>query len=429
MRTLAGALGCAVLISASSAEASTNLTFAEFLQKTQQNSLSVQQAEVAASAADARREVADYEDRLKVQLRSALSATRLEEGRSGDPETLRQQSHGLTLSLPLIDFGKSSGKTEGLSLLAESAKLGEKAAGETIHFAVARAWLAAQSAVLGEQITESQLRLAKSRVEEQTRLYRQGMRPESDLIAARVELGRAEIVHQTETENRVVAKIRLATMMGDTASWQSVVVPPLANDVDRVHGWFQESILKAEAKRTSSLQADLERRALDAELGSVRAELWPQINAEVGLREVGTPSPMNQEASGQIALTWEIPWHGMNREQRRLIELERKGLELKEANENLRFEGQWWEARQALETARRTAEGLKSQVDLVQRQKILVEQRYAAGRATALELSAAETALLQVQQEAARVAGDAYTAVIAATEAKGLAGVEGLFKN
>jgi hypothetical protein len=74
MRTLAGALGCAVLISASSAEASTNLTFAEFLQKTQQNSLSVQQAEVAASAADARREVADYEDRLKVQLRSALSA-------------------------------------------------------------------------------------------------------------------------------------------------------------------------------------------------------------------------------------------------------------------------------------------------------------------------------------------------------------------
>ena len=427
MRTLFGALGIVVLFSPQSVEASSSLTFAEFLQKTRQSSLSVQQAEVAASAAEARREVADFEDRLKVQVRSALSATRQEEGRAGEPETTRQQSHGLTLSLPLIDFGRNSRQAAGLSYLADAAKLGEKAADETIHFAVARAWLAAQAAVLGEEITTGQLRLAKSRVEEQTRLYRQGMRPESDLIAARVELGRAEIGHQTAVENRIVAMIRLATMMGETSSWQSVAVPPLKNDVDRVHQWFQDVILKAETKRVSSQRADLERRAIDAELDAVRAERWPQINAEIGLREVGALTPLRQEASGQIALTWEIPWHGMNREQRRVLELERKSLELEEANVNLRFEGQWWEARQALETARRTAEALKSQVELVQRQKILVEQRYAAGRATALELSTAEAALLQVQQEAARVASDAYTAVIAAAEAKGLSGVEGLF--
>lgn len=411
------------------------LTFDDAWKMALTNAVSVRSAANEKELAAQRKELGFYENDPTLAFQSSITQRyRDTSGATGggaaqDPRTT-EQLHSLNLSIPLIDFGRSTARERQLDLELQAAVAGEKEMLTKLHFDVARAYLAAAAAQRSIEITKEQIKIADTRAREQNRLYQQGMRPESDVLAAQVDLGSAQISLQQAEDDALTARMRLAAVLGvtDHNSLSTLMPPPLRID-PRALVDFLEFLEKTPAQPAPSQQRrSLQLEALGASLDQVKASTRPRLNGALGAQAAGSFTPVKPHASAALALAWEIPWSGQNRDQQQLNALQRQSIELSGAQEELQRQTQWQTGQHSFNSARRSAIALIDQEKIVERQQRLVQQRYNSGRATALELSSSEAAVINVRQSLARVGQQAVGAAIDAAEAKGMTSLDTLFQ-
>lgn len=402
------------------------LSFKEALAKAREHAIDLRVAKSKAEAAQLSKALAEYENDPTVEI-SATAGANYREVPSGAAaanaeNVTRQQSYGLSIGVPLYDFGRHDARREVVDSNARLAALDAEVAEESLRLAVARAYLDVWTATRTVAVTEQQLQVAQSKLSTQTRNYKMGLRPESDVVTAEVDLGRADITRLSATDTLIATQARLADLTGDGASKVPASTPPqVANLTHTVDGWGAGKPTASE--RRQAVEGD----ALNAELNGLRAKRRPSLAAVVSAEEAGTLSPLRTTASAQVRLSWDIPWSGMGRAEEDILSQRRQTLELATSGTQRDKTQATRLARDSLNANVRLAGALDNQLKLAERQMKLVQSRYEAGQASALEVSTAENTLLTIRLDQIRAGDAAVRAALNIAEAQGVSDLEALF--
>jgi outer membrane protein len=328
------------------------------------------------------------------------------------------QTYGLRLNWLVYDFGRTSATRERMAQARRAAELSATAVNEALHWQLARVFQAAAHADRLAAATQEQVSIAERKFTEQTRNYRQGLRSESDLVASEVDLGRARIAHADAVASARAAAIKLAQIVDGDATRQRMArtgALRTAPDVAKlVATWTAPSSSTADAVRAA------ERAALEADAERVGADLLPTLSVTGQVEDSGSFQPLARSGSAQLQLAWTVPWNGQNRLEAEQIAIKRSQLDLQEQSDR--------ESRRELElvgsdqlaAASANWEAYERQLKLAEKQRQLTENRYRTGKASALELSSSEAAVISAKLDRVRLSHLAVLAAIDVAEARGV---------
>jgi outer membrane protein TolC len=188
-----------------------------------------------------------------------------------------------------------------------------------------------------------------------------------------------------------------------------------------------DGMLAALAKQAASAaerRLAAESDALAAEVAAIDAKTKPTLTATLGAQYgsdgSGDFTPMRPSSTGQLALTWELPWNGMSRTETYRVGLRRRDLELQIEAEREARRVRERQALQQLEAAKAQHGLLEAQLALAKKQQKLVNDRYLTGKASAIELSTAEAALLGVHLDRTRLSNAVAESLLILAEARGV---------
>lgn len=399
-----------------------SLSYADALARAKAHAIDVRIAKSKSLTAEQARELASYEDDPTIKLSATTGAVYREPPthQANTDDLTREQSYGLSIGVPLFDFGRQAAREETADGAAKVAAIDADGAEADLRFAVGRAYLDLWSAARTMAVAQQQTQVAQRKLATQTRNYKQGLRPESDVVTAEVDLGRAEIARLNSGEALAAAKARLAELTGSQGDVLATAKPASAL-APIVAAWADGGQTPDERRQAA------EAEVLSAELAALRARRRPVLDAVLSAEESGTLSPLRTTTSGQLRLTWDVPWSGMGRAEEAGLAKRRETLALQvDATQRARrLTAQL--GRDALAASIRLAEALDGQQKLAERQLQLVAKRYEAGQASALEVSTAENTLLTLRLDQIRAGDAAVRAALNVAEAQGVSDLEALF--
>jgi hypothetical protein len=172
------------------------------------------------------------------------------------------------------------------------------------------------------------------------------------------------------------------------------------------------------------------RDALKAEEDAIDSSNKPFVGAVVSAEYSGEGewSPLRPAASGQLQLTWDVPWNGMTRLSRQSLAINRQDLEFREKDLQQTLQQSETYARTLIAQTKTLHTAMDAQAKLVNKQFQLVQNRYKLGQASALDLSAAENALVNMKLDQIRLSSNVAGAIIALAKARGVRSLEILSK-
>lgn len=421
---------CALFLAPEGRASSTQASVAEvwdfqsFWQRVRAASFALQRADENIKSAEASAMAVREQSAAALQWSSSLTAQWVNPSR---------HQHALTVGATLWDFGRQSAQ----ELRAYAQRLSSEAqraeAEENLRIRAARMYVAAAGAEAILAAAQEQLRNAESKLKAVTSGYHRGERPQSDVIKARADFGKARIFFSKSSDE---AEWLRQQMLLATQQVSSPTAAPL-----HAHVRLRPLLVRSPNDWTSFLaglngrpveSAVLERlragkMSLESELDALRAEQFPTLTASAGAQTGGSFLPLKADLLGQLNLQYTLPL-GDVREQRRLAVLARlrenalsKSEELKARDDKLR------QSNQRMTDLLGQMNLQKSQIDLLLEYQKLVRNRYFSGRASLLELTTTEDELLSNRLELLRMELNLYVFAIDALEALGGKTLETLF--
>jgi outer membrane protein TolC len=332
------------------------------------------------------------------------------------------------LAYDLLDFGRLSARREKAAQDLKAAELSIAEVNEALTWEVAGAYHALAAAARLLDITRENVAVAKAKLATIRNNYRTGLRPEADLLAAEGDFGNARLNYERARGEVVAAESALALLtraseVGLGSSAQDQVLVTAAGAVVRDAARWREIVAKWPKGRQSSAAARraAEREALTAEASLVSASQRPTLSAALTAQSSGPREDLQESYSGQLELSWDVPWSGQSAAQRAEIGARRQILELDETIEDRTRADVEALAMERFENAARLWDVVAAQVATRTKQYRLVRERYGIGKASALELGTAELDLGNARLEQTRTANALAAAVLDVAEARRLA--------
>ena len=340
-------------------------------------------------------------------------------------------SYGIQMRYNLVDFGRQNAKLLSATSQMKLQELAKEEADEKIFWSVLRAYqdVAARERIL--EITKEQQSISENRLSEQTKNYKQGLRPESDVVTAEVDVGKAKIAHQNAMNEVLLAKRALLQLIDPENANKVLDFSVTKGSVSTGNPDSWEAAIQNIEKQSTSLTTSQKiisasRAALKADEDAIKASTKPTIGAVIAGEYSGEGdwSPMRPSANGQIQLTWDVPWNGMSRLNRQSLILETQELDYRETDLKRSLEQREVLARTLVSQTKVLYSSMQNQAELVAKQFKLVQNRYKLGQASALDLSAAENALVSMKLDQVRLSSSVATAITALAEARGVRSLE-----
>ena len=355
------------------------------------------------------------------------------------PASFKEQStihsYGLQMRYNLIDFGRQNAKELTALSQLKLQDLAKEEADEKIFWSVIRAYqdISKNERIL--EISREQKTISENRLSEQNKNYRQGLRSESDVITAEVDVGKAKIALQNSLNQVVLAKQTLAQLINSENPNSNLDFSVTKGNVTAASPTYWDSLIKEIEQKspqaTTSQKIILASRdALIADENAIDASTKPVLGTLLAAEYSGDGdwSPLRPAASGQIQLTWDIPWNGMTRLSRQSLAIDKQDLDLREKNIQQSMQQSEIYARTLISQTKILHKAMQGQAKLVSRQFQLVQNRYQVGQASALDLSAAENALVILKLDQVRLSSNIAGAIIALAEARGVRALDILEK-
>lgn len=419
------------------ARAQTTLSLAEAISKAETQSLETQQAQISHERAALEIEEANKFNDPDVSL-GAHMATRWQAARDATAANsqiiTRDAGISSQLNYTLYDFERKSATISRAEHIQQLAKAEDEEVREQVFWSVVRAYYTASSAMRLRKITKSQMEIYKSRLEQQKRNYTLGLRSESDVLMAEVDFGKSQINHQQSILESDAANLRLDILINLSTQFNDpnrVYFEILTNGVSTKHPDEWDVIIKKIANmkptaREARIDKEIASLASDRELlyANTQPTLSAIISAEYGSTRNKDIRPLSLSANGQLAITWKIPWNGMLRIETERIALKQRDLDLQSAKIRKSRIQKAQEAVKTIQSGKIHFQLLEKQNLLAKKQRTLINTRYIAGKASALELSAAESALLSVFLDQTKLANIIAEALIDLAQAHGVRDIE-----
>lgn len=429
-----------------------SLTFEEALKLALARSLEAQRAALAIEQATVDRAFVDYETDPRATLSgtlstrwgtaSAASANALRPGTATRAEIelanpfddwryTKDQYYGAQVAATLYDFGRNAARAAQADAVVASRTLAADEVREGLRFKVGRAYATAVSAERVAAITRDQINVAEAKLGLQKKNYQRGLRPESDVVTAEVEVGRARIAQESADASARTARVNLARLIGLEEGVGSVILPPpsaaadakaIARAVEKLGPEQTPAAVRRRARERDALGFD--RQALDA-------AKKPSVTGSVGFTESGPLAwrpALQPQLATQLGMTWDIPWNGMQRDEERRLALRSKDLDLLDQIDARARADKEAVARTTMVTAGRQWAALAGQLELLERQRRLVQSRYEQGKASAIELGQTEADLVNLRLEQARLAAAELQAALDVAEARAVTDLGILFR-
>ncbi len=361
--------------------------------------------------------------------------TRWQKRTDNSPAAFEEQSdihsYGLQMRYNLLDFGRQNAKLLAATSLLKLQELAKEETDEKIFWSVLRAYqeVAVSERIL--EITKEQQSISESRLSEQTKNYRQGLRPESDVVTAEVDVGKAKIARQNAMNEVLLAKQALLQLTDPENANKDLDFSVAKGSVSTGNPASWEALIQNIEKQSTSVTTSqkiisVSRDALKADEDAINASTKPIIGALIAGEYSGEGdwSPMRPSASGQIQFSWDVPWNGMSRLNRQSLILNKQDLDYRENDLKRSLEQREVLARTLVSQTKALYAAMQNQAELVAKQFRLVQNRYKLGQASALDLSAAENALVSMKLDQVRLSSNVAAAISALAEARGVRSIE-----
>lgn len=329
---------------------------------------------------------------------------------------------GVSIVQPLWDFGRTD---HGHS----AARVGVEAAreqGRATRYGLVQDVKLAYYNVLAQQelikVAEENLAQQRKHLEQAEGLLAAGTKTRIDVAQSLSDVANAELALIRSRNNHQNAKIALLSTMGESQSGtdytvEALFAPPLEEETLPT-----ESVLQAAETGRADLRALLaQARQQDASILAARSNYWPALSLQFGPTFGGT-SVGSLSTNFAATVTLSVPGSGFNPyyTYHQVAELHATARAARATASKLRNElrAEVQTARFALASAKQAIAASERALAAARERLELAEGRYAAGTGTMLELSDAQTAL--VQSRAARIQADYDISVARAQLTKAL---------
>src|SRR5690606_26626849 len=125
----------------------------------------------------------------------------------------RDHVYSARLGYTIYDFGRQSAKELAASESLKAQELASEEVDEELFWSVLRAYQAVVAAERIVAIVKEQLSISEEKLREQRKNYNQGLRPESDVVTAEVDVGRAKLAYQEAWNDALIAKQELISLI------------------------------------------------------------------------------------------------------------------------------------------------------------------------------------------------------------------------
>lgn len=456
MRTLL-IVSALTLTSGAARAQSPPLTFADALRIAAAQSLDAKRAALAIDLAAVDRALVDYEDDARVNVFGTLSVRygELSAGAASSsagstraaatPDLYNQlalaksklsfsksQAYGTQLSRTLYDFGRHDARVGQADAAQAVKELQANEVTEALRFKVARAYAGVAGLERLAKLAFDQLKVSEDKLSEQRRNYQRGLRPESDVVTAEVEAGRARIARDKALTDVRAARLALAQTLGMALDLDKLTLAPGAYAVRDPRALAQiVQTWQAQQKSAAMARREKERQALDADLSLVDANKRPTVSGALTAQE-GAPLANQPDfkplVTGSVGISWDVPWNGMSRDEVRRVAIRRQDLDVQEAAELRQRTDKDAAAREALTVGAEQWDALGRQLGLLERQRKMVQSRYELGKASALELGQSEADLVSMRADVTRLGNTLLAATLDVAEAHAVADLDALFR-
>ncbi len=429
------------------------LTYAAALSLAEAQSLDTKRAALAVEAAAVDRALVDYDDDARINLFGTLSARYGEPASGGaagaastkaatDASALamaaaklhltKSQAYGTQLSKTFLDFGRHDARVQQADALKAVRELQVGEVTEALRFKVARTYVALIGLERLAKLAIDQLKVSSDKLDQQRRNYKKGLRPESDVVTAEVEVGRALIARDRAFADARLARQALAQLIGAALDLDRLTLALGAYRLRDPRALADVALTwNAQQKSAAMARREKERVALVADETAVDASKRPTVLGAVMVQEgaaLANKPVFKPVVTGSVGVSWDLPWTGQSRDERRRIAVRRQDLDVQEQIEARGRADRDAAAREVLGAGARQWDQLNRQLALVDRQRTLVRQRYELGKASALELGQADLDLLSSRTDLAKLANTLLGATIDVAEAHAVTDLGPLFQ-
>jgi outer membrane protein len=415
---------CILFVYASAAHSSIQDGYAKLRDAAAKHSLETKRARNSYEAAQLETKITSKANLPRV---SALSTWSIQKPpRTGDGRDL---TYGGRVTYDVLDFGKS-GSAARISKLEEDISSFElDVTKENLQWQVAQSYIDAIGAAMALKITNENHNIAGEKLKNIESGYKQGLRPELDVVAANGDVAAADLALEKATTNLHLAKSRLNSLIGSSDVVDSAM-QSIDDDFSKLKNWKQKSTsLKNEKGHflTDSI-LEKEQEKVAQERKRIQASLLPTISAAGVAEKSQLQEDKRWQVSAQLQMTWDLPWHGQFRDQYSqnsintevlsdalAIDQRDRLLEEKLAQQDLDSLGK----QEAIATR---ALGFRSE------QFTLLQRRYNQGKSTVLELNNASVELNQAKLELLRTYLATADALVRLGKARGVSDPKFLFE-
>lgn len=353
-----------------------------------------------------------------------------------EEEERKNLSAGLSLKYQLYDFGRQNAKEEQQKYAIEAQSLKINEINQQLVWDIGRAYAQVIVAVKSVTVTAKQLEVSQFKENETSRQFRQGVRPQLDVVAAQVERGKAEVSLQRARDKKTAAMRQLCLLMNVGFADQCLDenqydLPPALAEVsspakvlDVASSW---TYLPSTAEKTREAQ----RQQLVASRKEIDASLWPTISTGLTYETTtGTRDTMKNinQTFATLGLDWIIPWHGMNRLQNEKITEQTALIDIAAQIESATRKAQEQTAQTSLKTLLGQWDLLLKQKGLLETERRLVKRKYDNGNATILELNQSESDIITLEQDIVSLSGQSYATAVDLAQSRGVTDIDKLFE-
>lgn len=431
------------------------LTFQTALSLAEAQSLDAKRAALAVELASLDRALVDYDDDARVNLFGTLSARYGEPNSGGtsgptgsttkavvnDASVLalarskraltKNQAYGTQLSKTFLDFGRHDAKVKQAEAVKTLREMQVGEVSEALRYKVARVYAALIGFERLATLAADQVRIAGDKLDEQRRNYKKGLRPESDVVTAEVESGRAALGFDRANADVRAARLALGQMLGASVDLDHLQLTPGAYKL-RAPAALTAIVLSWQGQQKSAAMARREKEweALRADESAIDAAKRPTISGALTVQEgaaLENEPEFKPVVTGSVGVSWDLPWNGQSRDEMRRIAVRRQDIDVQAQVEARDRTDRDAAAREVLAAGARQWEALTRQLALVDRQHGFVRQRYESGQISALELGQSEADLLASRTELAKLANTLLSATLDVAEAHAVADLGALF--
>lgn len=353
-----------------------------------------------------------------------------EQSRTGKDIVGNERQRGLSASTQfhyrLFDFGRSGARIDQAKLQIEIESLSVDEVNTALTWQLARNYQNYLSAGALVAIARKNREASSAKLASIRRGFEQGLRPENDFISAEadyattsleLERSEADLILQGRAIEQLMGRPLSPTELGDPSvlPWRSTADWRLL-----LEGWQKAELSPTQIRRSLEKQnlTNLQ-KVIEA---SRRPTLSFQLAAEQELYE------SERLYSGQLQLTWTLPWNGEFRAEMERIAVEGRSLDIEGAIERRDRENSRALAMDRFQLSSRLAETAEKLRKLRERQYQIGKSRYELGRASALELSSFEVDLGNARLAEARIANELALAALEVAESLQIKDVGSLFR-